>query len=175
MSNATFGDYRTHALLDGGGSFVIVRIEEAMKVADQRLRQLHTLWLQYGRNDTLPSRHHITPETLHPWLGQLSIYEEIDGADFLIRLDGTQIVSWTGEDWTGRLVSEVDAKYGRNLLGACRAVWTHRLPLFDAAAPLFKKEYIEARRMLLPLYSKQEKRQVLLALAALPMLPNLPV
>jgi hypothetical protein len=134
---------------------------------------LYRFWRDAKEGGTLPTRRALGPETLRPWLGSLSIYEHLrEGDDFRIRLDGTKIVAMTGEDWTGRLVSEIDRRFGADLLGCCREVCRLHLPLFDSALPLFQKSYRCAQRLLLPLSRDgAEATQVLMALVALKLDP----
>ena len=43
-----------------------------------------------------------------------------DGADFLVRLDGSKIVALTGHDWTGRRMSELNPHYAAPVLEVLR-------------------------------------------------------
>jgi hypothetical protein len=129
---------------------------------------LYRFWREAKDGRTLPARRALGPEMLRPWLGSLSIYERTtEGADFRIRLEGTKIVAMTGEDWTGRLVSEVDRCFGADLLACCLEVCRLRQPLFDSAVPLFQKSYRFAQRLMLPVSRDgEEATQVLTALIA---------
>lgn len=107
-------------------------------------------WIR-GRNGRgLPDRESFDAPNLKPWLGCLSIYEAIDGyRDFRNRLDGTATVDLSGEDWQGRLASDVDRQYGTSLLRDLRrvAVWRH--PVLESCS-ICQKPYQTAVRVLLP-------------------------
>ena len=60
------------------------------------------LWRSKCPPEGVPRRAEFDVLTLQPWLGWLTVYEEVDdGADFLVRLDGSNIVALTGDEWTG--------------------------------------------------------------------------
>ena len=131
---------------------------------------LYRCWRDAKHAQPLPTRQALGPEALRPWLGSLAIYERTaEGSDFRVRLDGTKIVALTGEDWTGRHLSEFDRRFGSDLLGCCLDVCRTRLPLFDSALPLVQKTYRIAQRLILPISSHDgtEASQVLMALVAL--------
>src|SRR4051794_26399617 len=85
---------------------------------------------------------------LQPWLGWLTVYEEMDdGADFFVRLDGSNIVALTGHEWTGRRMSELDPHYAAPVLEALRrAVW-ERQPLVDQFYSLAVKDFLTIHRV----------------------------
>lgn len=130
------------------------------------LRDLHSAWsAAAAAAGDVPDRATLTPERLRSWLGSLAVYAETADGDFVIRLDGTRIVAWTGEDWTGRRLSDLDARYGRDLLGSCRRVWEARCPAFSLPHILFQSETKVMHRLLLPVLSAdRRRRQILLAL-----------
>jgi hypothetical protein len=130
---------------------------------------LYRLWRDAREGRALPTREALSPETLRPWLGSLSIYERTsEGDDFRIRLDGTKLVAMSGEDWTGQLVSQLDRRFRSDLLACCLEVCRLRLPLFDSAAPILPKSYRYAQRLLLPL-SRDGENATQLMLALFPM------
>lgn len=135
---------------------------------------LYRFWRDVRRGRPLPRRADLGPEALRPWLGSLSLYERTeDGADFRIRLDGTKIVALTGEDRTGRRVSEIDRRSGSDALACCLDVCRRRLPLLDSALPLFRDRRRFAQRLLLPVSRDgEEAHQVLMALFALDVDPS---
>jgi len=105
--------------------------QELDGVPDSASPSLHALlefWSRAAPADSVPSREQLDPFTLRPWLGHISIYEALDGGrDFRIRLEGTSIVAITGEDWTGKRASDVDAQYGSRIAEfMCDVVRTHR-------------------------------------------------
>lgn len=107
-------------------------------------------WIRSRNGRGLPDRRSFDAPNLKPWLGCLSIYEAIDGyRDFRNRLDGTATVDLSGEDWQGRLASDIDRQYGTRLLRDLRhvAVWRH--PVLDSCA-ICQKPFQAADRLLLP-------------------------
>jgi hypothetical protein len=121
--------------------------------ADERLLTLYQLWQARGWHDDPPDRSDVALDLLQPWFGHISVFHAIDdGADFQLRLDGTEIVAMTGEDWTRRKASEIDRRFGRDLTALlCRAIGSRR-PLVHAIRVL-QREHLRATRMLLPVRS----------------------
>ncbi len=121
--------------------------------ADERLLKLYHSWQSRGWHEDPPDRSQLPPESLHSWFGHISVFQAIeDGADFQIRLDGTAIVTITGEDWTRRKASEIDRRFGRDLTGLLRVALQTRRPLIHAIR-LFQNEHLRATRLLLPVRS----------------------
>ena len=102
------------------------------------------------RSHGLPLRDSVDPFALRPWLGHCAIYEAIDGgADFRVRLEGSFISDLGGENWTGRLASEIDGKYSSRLLGDLRQVAAKRDYHVETIV-IVQADYIEIERALLP-------------------------
>jgi hypothetical protein len=118
------------------------------------LFSLLQFWSDAAGDDTVPSRDRLDAFALRPWLGHVSIYEAIDGGgDFRIRLEGTSIVAITGEDWTGRRASEVDAKYGCHIADFMREVARTHKPMVHTMR-VFQNEVEFITRLLLPVRSR---------------------
>lgn len=124
--------------------------------ADSALRSLLEFWSHAAGRDGVPNRAQLDPFTLRPWLGHISIYEAVDeGYDFRIRLEGTSIVAITGEDWTGKRASEVDARYGCRIAAFMReVVRTHR-PMIHTML-VFQNEVESITRLLLPVRKSRD-------------------
>ena len=121
--------------------------------ADERLLTLYHLWRSRGWHEDSPDRSQVPLELLQPWFGHISVFHAIDdGADFQLRLDGTEIVAVTGEDWTRRRASEIDRRFGRDLTGLLRLAIRSRRPLVHAIRVL-QHEHLCATRLLLPVRS----------------------
>lgn len=124
--------------------------------ASPALRSLFKFWSDESRGDGAPSRDRLDAFSLRPWLGHISIYEAVaDGEDFRIRLEGTAIVAITGEDWTGRRASEVDAKYGCHIADFMREVARTRKPMIHTMH-VFQNEVEFITRLLLPVRSRAD-------------------
>jgi len=134
--------------------------------ADERLLRLHHMWQSRGWHEDPPDRSQLPLETLQPWFGHISAFQAIDdGMDFQLRLDGTAIVTVTGEDWTRHKASEIDRRFGRGLTGLLRLAIGTRSPLFHAIRA-FQHQHLRATRLLLPVrpVPMYEPHQVFLVL-----------
>lgn len=143
-----------------------LRVDRLPPSADPRAGSLHEKWASLCRDGLPPDREALDVFALEPWLGHISIYEAVgDGADFRIRLEGTRIAAMTGEDWTGRLASQVDAAFGTALLGMLQEVLRTARPSFHATR-IYQRDYQNALRMLLPVRSRRDgpTDQILLVL-----------
>lgn len=125
------------------------RLDGLDEACDPDLAELVALWEKLARNRRPPLRKELTPFTLKKWLGHISIYEAVADGDFMIRLDGTAIVEITGEDWTARRASEVDSKYGSNLLEHVTDAAHTNDPRFHRML-VFQRRYFSVSRVLLP-------------------------
>lgn len=122
--------------------------------ASLSLYSLLQFWSDTAGSDTVPSRDRLDAFTLRPWLGHISIYEAVDGGDdFRIRLEGTAIVAITGEDWTGKRASDVDAKYGCRLADFMREISSTHKPMVHTMR-VFQNEVEFITRLLLPVRSR---------------------
>ncbi|QQP93838.1 hypothetical protein IGS68_34515 (plasmid) [Skermanella sp. TT6] len=64
-----------------------------------RIRSLVELWQLRCGPDDIPWRSDLSVFALKPWLGCLTIFEEIEkGSDYLVRLDGQGVVELTGAE-----------------------------------------------------------------------------
>ena len=107
----------------------------------------------------VPHRAEFDVFTLRPWLGWLTVYEELDdGADFLVRLDGSNIVALTGDEWTGRRMSELDPHYVAPVLEALRRAVRERQPVVDHFYSPAVKDFLTFHRVTLPL--REDRRGV---------------
>lgn len=124
--------------------------------ADPQARTLLDKWGSLCADGLPPSREQIGPFELRPWLGHISIYEAIDGgADFRIRLEGTRISQMTGEDWTGRYASEVDAAFNAQLVSHMQEALRTGRPSLHAIG-IYQRKFRSAVRMLLPVRSRAD-------------------
>ena len=106
----------------------------------------------------VPTRSAFNPLGLRPWLGSLTIFTAVDdGRDFLVKLDGTDVVSLTGEDWTGRNVSDIDRQFGSKLCEELRSVIGSATPTVRHSQVL-QKSWQNATRVCLPVSSGDGRR-----------------
>jgi hypothetical protein len=120
----------------------------------RKIVDLIEFWTANRGPDGVPDRSSFAPDNLRSWIGNISIYEKIaTDNDFRIRLEGTKIVQITGEDWTGRRVSEIDARYGTHFLGDVGTVLSRRQPSVSQCR-VFQRVFKPAERALLPIASR---------------------
>ncbi|HYD99581.1 MAG TPA: PAS domain-containing protein, partial [Alphaproteobacteria bacterium] len=117
------------------------------------------LWRARGDGSGPPLRSHFDPFTLRPWLGHVSIAEAVDGGeDFVTRLDGSEIVRLTGDDWTGLRASEIDARYGIRYRAILRDACGSDEPTVNRFVTSVQKDTVSFQRVLLPV--REERREV---------------
>ena len=117
---------------------------------------LLSFWRRHSEQSGVPSRVIMEPFGLFPWLGHLSIYEAVEGGrDFRNRLEGTAIVAITGEDWTGRMASAVDARFGSSLVPSMRnAIASGQAAIHTMK--VYQDGYKDITRLLLPVRARQD-------------------
>ncbi|WP_417824209.1 hypothetical protein [Thalassospira lucentensis] len=131
---------------------------------------LLALWQQYaGQGEGgLPTRDDFTPETLAPWIEDISIYEyQADKDDFQILLEGENIIALTGEDWRGAYAREIDFHYSTSLHASMSLARTTAQPQIHMLQ-IFQKDWRSGVRLLLPITRKhigeEDRLQVFLAI-----------
>lgn len=121
---------------------------------DVRARALLERWSACCIDGAPPDRETLDVFELRPWLGHISIYEALDGGgDFRIRLEGSRVSQMTGEDWTGRRASQVDKRFGTDLVAIMRGVLRSGSPSLHLTR-IYQREFRTAVRMLLPMRSR---------------------
>lgn len=123
--------------------------------ASRKLQSLLRFWQDCAEGG-IPNRQQLDAFTLRPWLGHISVYEALpDGADFRIRLEGTSIVAITGEDWTGKRASEVDHRFGSQLVAFMRRVIESERPAIHRMR-VFQNDIEYITRLLLPVRARAD-------------------
>ena len=130
--------------------------DEPPPQAPAALSKILALWRSLAAGGEIPHRGQFDPVTLRPWLGHVMIYEAVDGGrDFRNRLEGSEVVMLTGEDWTGRCASEVDAQFGSRMLEHMQeAVKTGR-PCMHSMW-MFQNDAIRVTRLMMPVRSRAD-------------------
>lgn len=126
-------------------------IDPARLTAEQngRLYSLYQHWLGARNPEGLVPKAAFDAFAIRPWLGLVSIYQRVD-QDYVIRLDGTDIVRMTGEDWTGRRISAVDARFNLRLLESVSIAVSERRTVYHAVRHLAARPHFTAARLLMP-------------------------
>ena len=125
----------------------------------------HTLldfWNAHAKNGQIPTREEFRPDALEPWIGNICIYEYVPQKDdFLILLEGENVIALTGENWRGAFAREVDCRYSSGLHSAMTTVRLSAKPQIHQLR-IFQKEWQKAIRLLLPvLLQKPDKKDAL--------------
>jgi hypothetical protein len=132
------------------------------------------LWRSKRPPGGVPQRAEFDVFTLRPWLGWLTVYEEVDdGADFLIRLEGSNIVAVTGEEWTGHRMSELDPWYATPVLEVLRRTVREREPIVDQYYIPAAKDFLTFHRVTLPVW--EDRRGVWQVIQGMHLAPSLEV
>ncbi len=89
-------------------------LDDATQLGDPMLAQLMAYWRASRRAAAMPPAEAIDPFALRFALGHLVLLEPTqEGADFKVRLYGTQLASRVGYDLTGKLLSSIEDPYVR--------------------------------------------------------------
>ena len=116
-------------------------------------QRLLTHWRAFNAQKFHPTRSDFTPFSLKEWLGNIDIYDvENEGETFRMRLNGSEVVALTGEDWKGRTARDIDHQFGSTLHDELHRVFRTRQPLAHHIR-IFQKQYMLAYRVVLPVFS----------------------
>ncbi|MFD2261801.1 hypothetical protein ACFSM5_02810 [Lacibacterium aquatile] len=126
-------------------------MDPAELTADQngRLYSLYQHWLGARNPEGLVPKSAFDAFAIMPWLGLVSIYQRL-AEDYVIRLDGTEIVRMTGEDWTGKTVAALDARYGLKLGESLAIAVEEQRAVYHPVRHLAARPHFTAARLLLP-------------------------
>ncbi|QJE72911.1 PAS domain-containing protein [Aerophototrophica crusticola] len=117
-----------------------------------QLQSLLSFWESLRKGRELPSRQDFRPEDLGPWMGHLGLVAVEHGGRFRVRLSGTTIVEYDGEDFTGRYLDEAvpPAAY-QEILRPYRQVLETRQPVHSSyVSRLGPSASATLERLLLP-------------------------
>jgi len=114
---------------------------------------LESFWASLRRGDALPSRSDFTPHDLRPWLGHVGLVDVEAGPRFRVRLAGTALVSYDGEDVTGRYLDQVvPAPMLDEILAPYHRLLASRAPVHCVLkGGALRGTWRELERLLLPL------------------------
>lgn len=124
----------------------------------------------------------LDPADLRPALGYVNLLEPVDdGCDFRFRIFGTFVAAVTGQDLTGKCLSEMPASdyVVDHAMATYRASYARRLPLLSSRIPLGAATTSRWERLVLPFTGAGNNVVRLLVgavpigLAGIPMRPNL--
>lgn len=137
---------------------VSFELVESSDAPPEAAASLLAAWQRFNAEGNRPTRQDFTPHALKQWLGRIDVYVVEDGGtdgerEFRLRLNGSEIVALTGEDWTGKTARDVDRRFGSSLHEELEQVCQSRCPLAHHIQ-IFQKEHVPAYRLLLPIFSE---------------------
>jgi PAS domain len=136
------------------------------------IADLLNLWRLKRPPGGVPHRAEFDVFTLRSWLGWLTVYEELDGgADFLVRLDGSNIVALTGDEWTGHRMSELNPQDAAPVLEVLRRTVREREPIVDRFYSPAVKDFLTFHRVTLPIW--EDRRGVWQVIQGMHLAPGL--
>ncbi len=149
-----------------------VRLDRLGADAPAGAHALLALWGRAAARRRIPTRCDFTPDTLSPWIDDISIYEyHPDKDDFQILLDGESIIALTGEDWRGAFAREVDCHFSTALHAALSSARKTGKPQIHHLQ-IFQKDWRKGVRLLLPVVlerkGQEDVLQVFLAIFPFP-------
>jgi hypothetical protein len=122
--------------------------------ADSNLRTLHGYWNALRGDRPMPRRADIEPAKIPKLLPYIVIYTVLPGGDYIVRLVGEEIVSFTGGNATGRPSGASLPPRAAEILNKIRdAVVIERAPKFRAGKAHWQpdKSYRDFEACFLPL------------------------
>ncbi|MPZ12528.1 MAG: hypothetical protein GEU89_20300 [Kiloniellaceae bacterium] len=76
-----------------------------------------------------------------------------------MRLNGTQVVALTGEDWMGKTASNVDSRFGSTLHEELQGVYRSKRPLAHHIR-IYQKDHLSAYRLVLPIFADDREGEI---------------
>ncbi|HEV8391783.1 MAG TPA: PAS domain-containing protein [Dongiaceae bacterium] len=132
------------------------RVDVPPPTTPAALSKLLALWRSLAVDEQIPHRDQFDVFILRPWLGHVMIYEAVDGGrDFRNRLEGSEVVMLTGQDWTGRCASEVDVQFGSRMLSYMQEAVRSGEPCIHTMW-MFQNEAIRVTRLMMPIKSRPD-------------------
>jgi hypothetical protein len=132
------------------------RVDVPPPTTPAALSKLLALWQSFAVGGEIPNRGQLDTFALRPWLGHVMIYEAVDdGRDFRNRLEGSEVVTLTGQDWTGRCASEVDSQFGSRMLHYMQEVVQTGKPCIHTMW-MFQNDAIRVTRLMMPIKSRPD-------------------
>jgi len=91
------------------------------QIADRDLKRLHDYWMERRRDRSMPARADIDPLEIGYILGHLFLFDVLPGPKFRIRLQGSELTWWVGQELTGDLLDALPQPQLRTLAQASLA------------------------------------------------------
>lgn len=126
------------------------------ELGDERLQRLYVYWQEKRGSRLMPSRDDIDPIDLTYCLGYLCLVDVEAGEPprFRFRVDGSNCVSISGIEMTGRYVDEIPlSDYRAVMESAYRSIYTTKLPHYYNDDEIWDDRHYRTEGILLPLSS----------------------
>lgn len=123
-------------------------------LADPRIRKVYEYWLSKRLGGRLPARKDMDPVDIYDCLASVMILNVIeDGADFRVRLAGTQVEEAYGQPIKGLMLSTlVDAEAWQQVAARLRgAVASGEADFRSASLAAIGRDFLQFDRVALPL------------------------
>jgi hypothetical protein len=124
------------------------------ELGDERLQRLYLYWLEKRGSRHMPSRENIDPLDLTFCLGYLCLIDVEPGNPlrFRFRVDGSNCVSISGIEMTGRYVDEIPlADYSKVMENAYRQIYVTKAPHYYIDDEVWDNRQYRIEGILLPL------------------------
>ncbi|MEQ9346714.1 MAG: hypothetical protein RIG26_09755 [Thalassospira sp.] len=127
-----------------------VRIPHLPDDVDHRVRAYFETWHNAKHGDAVPHRKVLNGDVLAAWVDDISIYEYLPKKrDFIIRIDGPNIIAASGESYLGCSPRQIDLDYGTTTHATLLGVIDEGKPAFHRVG-LELKVWEEWLRLMLP-------------------------
>lgn len=108
-----------------------VRIPHLPDDTDHRVRAYVEIWWNAAHNGEVPDRKRLNADVLSQWIDDIGIYEFLpEKRDFVIRIDGPNIIAASGECYQGCSPRQIDLDFGTT-------VYQSLLEVVDSGKPSF--------------------------------------
>ena len=129
----------------------LLPLDRALEQSHPDLWALAQHWIACAGRDRIPTIADFAEDRVDPWQRHFAIYDTVDnGDDFHVIWEGPELLSITGERWSGHRASEVEARYRQSLLHDLKFCFYSRKPLYSQVR-IYQREKIAGKRLMLPL------------------------
>ncbi len=126
---------------------------DGAEIGHPKLQALYSFWQDCAGDGVLPQRSAIPAESFKPWMGHMMIIEPVGATPrFRVRLHGTRLYGYHGQDLTGWFLDDVVGEPALSRIAAPYAVAVdRRLPQYDIIrSPFAGGTVYELCRLVLP-------------------------
>lgn len=142
-----------------------ILLNSADELHDHRLRRLYDYWHEKRGSRLMPSREDIDPVDIAFCLGYLCLIdvEAGDKLRFKFRVDGSNCVSISGMEMTGRYVDEIELSDYREVMEtAYRQIYETKAPHYYSDDEIWDDRRYRTEGILLPLSNNDDAVNMLI-------------